>query len=179
MFESGLTSMRATKNKSHFKNPCRCDLVSPGVANVTFNSLNWAQYAHRKLNGFEYPPGKLVVLIIVDPRPTGPGSNINLIFAILMKQMRKIVCILDIIIKLKLVIFSQNLLDRGSTVFRDMKVSRELPISIKECSGTPGYRIVAKYVPDAHGSSKNSDIPFYPISIELPSKKALGEYSAT
>jgi len=70
----------------------RCDLVSPGVANISFNSLNWAQYAHRKLNGFEYPPG---------------------------------------------------------------------------------YRIVAKYVADAHGSSKSSDIPFYPVSIELPSKKGL------
>jgi len=70
----------------------RCDIVSPGVANVSFNSLNWAQYAHRKLNGFEYPPG---------------------------------------------------------------------------------YRIVAKYVPDAHGAAKSSDIPFYPVSIELPPKKAL------
>lgn len=70
----------------------RCDVTSPGVANITFNSLNWAQYAHKKLNGFEYPPG---------------------------------------------------------------------------------YRIVAKFIPDAHGSSKSSDIPFYPVSIELPSKKSM------
>jgi len=69
----------------------RCDVTSPGVANISFNSLNWAQYAHRKLNGFEYPPG---------------------------------------------------------------------------------YRIVAKFIPDAHGA-KSSDIPFYPVSVELPSKKAL------
>jgi len=70
----------------------RCDVTSPGVANITFNSLNWAQYAHKKLNGFEYPPG---------------------------------------------------------------------------------YRIVAKFLPDAHGTGKSSDIPFYPVSVELPSKKSL------
>jgi len=70
----------------------RCDVTSPGVANITFNSLNWAQYAHRKLNGFEYPPG---------------------------------------------------------------------------------YRIVAKFIPDSHGSGKSSDVPFYPVSVELPSKKGL------
>jgi len=70
----------------------RCDVTSPGVANISFNSINWAQYAHRKLNGFEYPPG---------------------------------------------------------------------------------YRIVAKFVPDGHGSGKSSDVPFYPVSVELPPKKAL------
>ena len=39
-----------------------------------------------------------------------------------------------------------------------------------------GYRIVAKFVPDGHGSGKTSDVPFYPVSVELPPKKALGEW---
>lgn len=68
----------------------RCDVTAPGVANVLFNSFNWSQYAHEKLNGFEYPPG---------------------------------------------------------------------------------CRIVAKFIPDPWGSSKASDVPFYPCSIEMPSKK--------
>ena len=38
-----------------------------------------------------------------------------------------------------------------------------------------GYRIVAKFIPDSHGSGKSSDVPFYPVSVELPSKKGLGE----
>jgi len=45
----------------------RCDMLSAGSAQVTFNSVNWAQYAHKKLNGLEYPIGsRLVAKFIAD-----------------------------------------------------------------------------------------------------------------
>jgi len=46
----------------------RCDMTSPGVAIIVFDSVNWAQWGHRKLNGLEYPIGnRMIAKFIPDP----------------------------------------------------------------------------------------------------------------
>jgi len=54
----------------------RCDMISPGTANATFTSLQWAAYTKDKLNGFEYPPGcRLVTKFVPDGSSVGGGNN--------------------------------------------------------------------------------------------------------
>jgi hypothetical protein len=50
------------------------DMTSPGVGEVTFNSLAWSQYAQEKLNGFEYPPGSRVVAKFTQTGAAGNGT---------------------------------------------------------------------------------------------------------
>ena len=42
----------------------RCDmkLEASGTFEASFTTKGWAQYAHEKLSGFEYPPGRLVTV---------------------------------------------------------------------------------------------------------------------
>jgi len=54
----------------------RCDMISPGTANATFTSLQWAAYTKDKLNGFEYPPGsRLVTKFVPDGSSQGSSGN--------------------------------------------------------------------------------------------------------
>jgi len=50
----------------------RCDTTAAGTFEATFTTKGWAQYAHEKLSGFEYPPGsRLIVKFIPDPSGNG------------------------------------------------------------------------------------------------------------
>ena len=52
--------------------PTRCDTTAAGTFEATFTTKGWAQYAHEKLSGFEYPPGsRLIVKFIPDPSGNG------------------------------------------------------------------------------------------------------------
>jgi len=52
----------------------RCDMTSPATFEATFTTKGWAQYAHEKLSGFEYPPGsRLMAKFIPDPSGEGAG----------------------------------------------------------------------------------------------------------